>query len=74
MNALKPRPPFQVLVMAEESRPLESPTEKLLLSVSGYADEMERERGRQRTTDAMVRIARAGQPSTLQRRETCSNE
>src|SRR2546427_2348192 len=91
MNALKPKPPFDVLIMSEESRlgreqietawamkqlvtagvrvwcyltdterKLESPTEKLLLSVSGYADEMERERGRQRTTDAMVRIARAG--------------
>src|SRR5437899_11261896 len=50
LSALKPRPPFQVLVMAEESRPLESPTEKLLLSVSRYADEMERQRGRQGAT------------------------
>ena len=91
MNALKPAPPFQVLVMSEESRlgreqietayalkqlvtagvrvffyledrerTLDSPTDKLMLSVTAFADEMEREKARQRTTDAMVRKARAG--------------
>jgi site-specific DNA recombinase len=80
MNALKPKPPFQVLIMSEESRlgreqietayalkqiitagvrifyyledrerVLESPTDKLLLSVTAFADEMEREKARQRT-------------------------
>jgi site-specific DNA recombinase len=91
LNALKPRPGFQVLIMSEESRlgreslevgyalkqlsqagvhvwlyledrerTLDSPTEKLLMSVATYTDEMERERGRQRTADAMMRKARAG--------------
>src|SRR5215468_8561941 len=91
MNALKPKPPFQVLIMSEESRlgreqietayalkqiitagvrifyyledrerVLESPTDKLLLSVTAFADEMEREKARQRTHDALVRKARAG--------------
>ena len=91
MNALTPRPPFQVLVMSEESRlgreqietayllkqlitagvrvvyyledrerTLDSPTEKLLLSVATFADEMERVKARARTRDAMVRKARAG--------------
>jgi DNA invertase Pin-like site-specific DNA recombinase len=91
MNALKPRPPFSVLVMMDEDRlgreqietawalkqlitvgvrvfsylqdrerTLNSPTEKLLLSVSTFADEMERVKARARTRDAMVRKARAG--------------
>jgi site-specific DNA recombinase len=91
MNALRPRPPFQVLVMSEESRlgresietayalkqiilasvrvffyledrerTITSPTDKLLVSVSSYADEMERERSRQRTYDALARKAQAG--------------
>lgn len=92
MNAAKPpRPPFQALVMAEESRlgreaietayatkqlltagvrvffyldgrerTLGSATDKLLLSVTAFADEMEREKARQRTYDAMARKARAG--------------
>jgi site-specific DNA recombinase len=91
MNALKPKPPFQVLIMSEESRLgreqietayalkqiitagvrvfyyledreriLESPTDKLMLSVTAFADEMEREKARQRTHDALVRKARAG--------------
>ena len=92
MNALKPRPPFQVLIMSEESRlgreqievayalkqlaqagvhvwlyledrerTLDSPTEKLLMSVSAFADEMEREKARQRTYDAMLRKVKARQ-------------
>ncbi len=91
MNCLRPRPPFQVLVMSEESRlgreqievayalkrltqggvrvylyledrerVLESPTDKLLMSVTAFADELERERARQRTHDALAAKARAG--------------
>jgi site-specific DNA recombinase len=90
LNALKPKPPFQVLIMSEESRlgresievayalktfaqagvrvflyledrerTLDSPTEKLLMNVAAFADELERERARQRTYDAMARKARA---------------
>jgi DNA invertase Pin-like site-specific DNA recombinase len=90
MNALKPKPPFQVLVMSEESRlgreaietayalkqivtagvrvffyledrerVLESPTDKVMLSLTTFADELEREKARQRTHDAMVRKAKA---------------
>jgi DNA invertase Pin-like site-specific DNA recombinase len=91
MAVLKPRPPFQVLTMSEESRlgreaietayslkqlitagvrvffyledrerTFDSPTDKLLLSVTAFADELEREKARQRTYDAMQRKARAG--------------
>ena len=91
MNALKPRPAFQVLVMSEESRlgreaietvyalkqlvqagvrvffyledrerTLDSPTDKIMLSLTAFADELEREKARQRTYDAMLRKARAG--------------
>ncbi len=91
MNALKPTPPFQVLVMSEESRlgreaietayalkqlvtagvrvffyledrerTLDSPTDKIMLSLTTFADELEREKARQRTYDAMLRKARAG--------------
>ena len=91
MNALKPRPPFQVLVMSEESRlgreaietayalkqlvqagvrvffyledrerTLDSPTDKIMMSLTAFADELEREKARQRTYDAMQRKARAG--------------
>src|SRR5438093_10573228 len=91
MNALNPRPPFQVLIMSEESRvgreaietayalkqlvtagvrvffyledrerTLESPTDKVMLSLTTFADELEREKARLRVTDAMMRKARAG--------------
>ena len=91
MNALKPRAPFQVLVMSEESRlgreaietayalkqlvqagvrvffyledrerTLDSPTDKIMLSLTAFADELEREKARQRTYDAMLRKAKAG--------------
>lgn len=91
MNAVKPRPPFQALIMSEESRlgreaietayalkqlvqagvrvffyledrerTLESPIDKIMLSLTTFADELERERARQRTYDAMARKARAG--------------
>lgn len=91
MNALKPRPSFDVLVMSEESRlgreaietayalkqiisanvrvffyledrerTLDSPIEKAMLALQTMADEMEREKARQRMVDTMMRKARAG--------------
>jgi DNA invertase Pin-like site-specific DNA recombinase len=91
MNALKPRPTFQALIMSEESRlgreaietayalkqlvqagvrvffyledrerTLDSPTDKIMLSLTAFADELEREKARQRTYDAMIRKAKAG--------------
>jgi len=90
MNGLKPRPPFQILVMSEESRlgreaietayalkqlvqagvrvffyledrerTLDSPTDKIMLSLTAFADELEREKARQRTYDAIIRKAKA---------------
>ena len=46
--------------LTNHERTLDSPTDKLLLSVSAFADEVEREKGRQRTRDAMERLAKAG--------------
>ena len=46
--------------LQDRERTLDSPTEKLLLSVSTFADEMEREKARQRTYDALARKAEAG--------------
>jgi len=91
MNALKPRPQFQVLVMSEVSRLgreqietayalkqlsvagvrcysyledrellMESATDKFLLGAVTFAADLEREKARQRTYDAMVRKAKAG--------------
>ena len=91
ISALTPRPPFQGLVMSEESRlgreqietayllkqlitagvrvfyyledrerTLDSPTDKILLAVSSFADEVERDKARQRTYDAMRRRALTG--------------
>jgi DNA invertase Pin-like site-specific DNA recombinase len=91
MNALKPKPPFQALIMSEGSRlgretfetvyalkqlltagvrvffyledrecSLQNPTDKLLFSVLGATDELERERAHQRTYDAIRRKAQAG--------------
>ena len=91
MNALKPRPAFQFLIMSEESRlgreqietayalkqiidagvrafyyledrerTLESALDKVMMSLTGFAAEMERERAKQRTYDAMLRKAKAG--------------
>lgn len=91
LNALKPRPPFSVLVVSELSRLgreqletgyavkqlsqagvkifsyledrevlLDSPTDKFLMSAVNFAAEIEREKARQRTRDAMVRKAHAG--------------
>jgi DNA invertase Pin-like site-specific DNA recombinase len=91
MASLKPRPPFQVLIMSEESRlgreaietayalkqliqagvavwfyledrqrTFDSPTDKLLMSVTAFADELERQKAGLRVFDAMSRKARAG--------------
>ena len=91
MNALTPRPPFQMLIMSEESRlgreaietafalkqlvtggvrvffyledrerTLDTPTEKVLLWLTTFADEQEREKAGQRTHDALRRKALAG--------------
>jgi site-specific DNA recombinase len=91
LNALTPRPPFQVLIMSEESRlgreqietayvlkqivdagvevwfyledrrrTLDSALEKVMLSLTNFASELERERARQRTHDALIRKARDG--------------
>jgi site-specific DNA recombinase len=90
MNALKPKPAFQVLIMSEESRlgreqietayalkqimdagvrvffyledrerTLDSAMDKVMLSLTNFAAEMERERARQRTHDALLRKAKA---------------
>jgi DNA invertase Pin-like site-specific DNA recombinase len=90
LTRLQPRPPFQILLMSEESRlgreqietayvikqildagvrlfyylddrerTLDSATDKVLLSFTGFASEMERERGQLRTHDALLRLARA---------------
>jgi site-specific DNA recombinase len=92
MNTLKPRPPFQVLIMSEESRlgresietsylmkqildadvrvffylddrerTLDNALDKVLLSLTNFAAEVEREKARQRTYDAMLRKAKAHQ-------------
>src|SRR5262245_920790 len=90
MNALKPKPLFQVLIMSEESRlgreqietayalkqimdagvrvffyledrerTLDSAMDKVMLSLTNFAAEMEREKARQRTHDALLRKAKA---------------
>jgi DNA invertase Pin-like site-specific DNA recombinase len=94
LNALLPRPPFEVLIMSEESRlgreaietgyvlkqiidagvrvffyledrerTLDTAMDKVMLSLTDFAAEMEREKARQRTYDAMVRKARAQHPT-----------
>jgi Resolvase, N terminal domain len=113
MNALGPRPEFDVIVMSEESlgresietayalkqivsagvrvffylegreRTLDTSTDKLLMSVTAFADELEREKARQRTYDAMQRKAKAGHVtggrvfgyvcSNMRERGTCNN-
>src|SRR5688572_10510539 len=91
MAALKPRPPFQVLIMSEESRlgresietayalkqiitagvrvffhfedrerTLDSPIEKVMLSLQTMTDEMERAKARQRAIDKARQLATAG--------------
>jgi DNA invertase Pin-like site-specific DNA recombinase len=46
--------------LENRERTLESPTDKLRMSVTAFADELEREKARQRTYDALARKARAG--------------
>jgi DNA invertase Pin-like site-specific DNA recombinase len=46
--------------LEDRERTLDSPTDKLLLSVATFADELEREKARQRTYDAMLRKAKVG--------------
>ncbi len=91
LNALRPRPAFDVLVMSEESRlgremhqtahlfgefiragvqiwfyldgrerKLDTAVDKMMLSLTTFSAELEREKARQRTRDAMIRKARAG--------------
>lgn len=91
MNALKPKPEFQFLVMSAESRlgreqiqtayalqqitdagvrvwfyltdqerKLDTAMDKVMLSLTNFAAEMERERAMQRVFDAMQRKAKAG--------------
>lgn len=89
MNCLKPRPPFQILIMSEESRlgreaiqvsyafkqildagvrvffymtdqerKLDNAMDKIMLSLTNFSAEMEREKASQRTYDAMLRKAK----------------
>lgn len=91
LNALKPKAPFQVLIVSELSRlgreqletgyaakqlsqagvriysyledreiALDSATDVFLMSAVAFAADIEREKARQRVTDAMMRKARAG--------------
>jgi len=46
--------------MENRERTLDSPIDKIMLSLTTFADELEREKARQRTYDAMQRKARAG--------------
>src|SRR5262245_37379354 len=45
--------------LENRERTLDSPTDKIMLSLTAFADELEREKSRQRTYDAMQRKARA---------------
>ena len=46
--------------LEDRERTLDSPTDKIMLSLTAFADELEREKARQRTYDAMQRKAKAG--------------
>ena len=46
--------------LEDRERTLDSPTDKVMLSLTTFADELEREKARQRTYDAMLRKAKAG--------------
>ena len=46
--------------LEDRERTLDTPTDKIMLSLTAFADELEREKARQRTRDAMQRKARAG--------------
>jgi len=46
--------------LEDHERTLDSPTDKIMLSLAAFADELEREKARQRTKDALRRKAKAG--------------
>jgi site-specific DNA recombinase len=46
--------------MEDRERTLDSPTDKIMMSLTAFADELEREKARQRTYDAMMRKTKAG--------------
>jgi site-specific DNA recombinase len=46
--------------LEDRERTLDSPTDKIMLSLTTFADELEREKARQRTYDTMLRKAQAG--------------
>ena len=46
--------------LENRERTLESPTDKIMLSLTTFADELELEKARQRTYDAILRKAKAG--------------
>ena len=46
--------------LEDRERTLDSPTDKIMLSLTAFADELEREKAQQRTYDAMHRRALAG--------------
>jgi hypothetical protein len=46
--------------LEDRERTLDTPTDKFMLSLTAFTDELEREKARQRTYDAMIRKARAG--------------
>ena len=46
--------------LEDRERTLDSPTDKIMMSLTAFADELEREKARQRTYDAMQRKAKAG--------------
>ncbi len=93
LNVLKPRAPFEALLVYDKDRigreqietayilkqlsvagvrvveckggtgreiALDTPTDKFLLAATSFAEELEREKARQRTADAMLSKARAG--------------
>lgn len=46
--------------LEDRERTLDSPTDKIMMSLTAYADELEREKARVRTFDALLRKAKAG--------------
>jgi DNA invertase Pin-like site-specific DNA recombinase len=72
MNALRPRPPFQILIVMEQS-PLgrsldevpyalkrDSAADKFMIHAIAFVDDMTREQSRERTRDALRRKAERG--------------
>jgi hypothetical protein len=45
--------------LEDRERTLDRPTDKIMMSLTAFADELEREKARQRTYDAMTRKAKA---------------